>query len=372
MSFLRTASLIVIAIAATTLLGLATASAHTVAGLQVEFADHLDERLQDEIEEELARFFNDSYRYDWIAPAEVARLLGGAPDCFDTECLAEYGLSLEARVGLRIIVDEEAQFYDLELHFYDLDDGKALATEEASCELCGRAEVINQFRTSLQTTLALLNIDDRPTLPIGSVVELDEGITELRISVIPSDTRIFLDEEPVGVGEASIPLDEGTYEVRFSHDTHHGLRETLIVSEDSAPLFIMRVHLRHGSEGMQRTVVTRGDGLVDQIEDHRVTIGATALGVGAGLTIASFILAGLHGQPACSADVPVHRCPDVYRTSGLAMTTTIIGTLSIAGGAALIAWPWLAGSTREPTEAGVDVAPTVGSGFGGLSIQGRF
>lgn len=350
-----------------------TASAWTVAGLQVDFADHLDPRLQDEIQEELDQLLTDSHRYDWIGVDDVIDALDGQqPDCFESQCLVDYGQRLGARVGLRVRIDEEAQFYDWVIDFYDLHSGDLLAREEGTCELCGRAEVVQQFRTSMQANLALLDLGDRePAEPIEPRVALGEGITELRVSVVPDDTRIFLDEEPIGVGEASIELDEGTYELRLSHDEHRGLSETIIVSSDSAPLFILRIHLAD-APGAQRRVITRGDGFVDRIENRRVLIGSTALGVGTGLTIASFILAGLHGQPACSGDVPLQRCPDVYRTAGLATTTTIVGTLAVASGIALIAWPWLAGKQNEPLEGSVDITPSLGSDFTGLSVNGRF
>lgn len=360
-----------VAMLAVTTTAIAGAEAYTVAGLGVDFADHLDDRLEDEIDAELGTFFEESYRYDWLAPDVVADRLGGAPDCFDQDCLVDYGERLNARVGLVIVVEEQNQIYDWELTYYDLASGQSLATEAATCELCGRSEVVSQFRTSLQSSLTLLDLDDQAEEPIEPTVDDHDAATEVRISVVPDDTRIFLDEEPVGVGDISLELDEGTYEVRFSHDTHHGLRETIIVTEDSAPLFVMRVHLRQGA-GTQRTIITRGNGLVDQIEDQRVIIGASALGVGAGLTILSFILSGIHGQPACDASVPVYRCPEVYDTNGWATTTTILGTLSMAGGAALIAWPWLAGEADAPAEAGLNLSPTVGQGFGGLNINGRF
>lgn len=350
------------------------AAAEPAVGLQTDYGDNTDPAVEDAVRDELLDVFDTSSRYQWLAPEEgIEQLDVALQDCFERDCLQQIGDELDARLGLRVQFDVENEIYEWTVDFYDLDAGISLASEQATCELCGRAEVLQQFRASLQGNLVTLDPGDiRAEEPLETETDADSAQTEVRISVIPEDTRIFVDDDPVDTGQATLELEEGRYEVRFSHDTHRGLSEELIITEDSASLMVLRIHLADaGSE--QRTVFTRGNGLVDQIEPHRSTIGWSAVGAGAALTVGSFFLAGAHGQPTCSDDIALRRCPTVYNTAGLATTTTIIGVTGLIGGAALLTWPWLAGETQdEPVEAGFDVAPAVHSDFTGLSIRGLF
>lgn len=355
-----------------TLVSAGPAFAYTVAGLKVEFSDQVQSPLLEQLEEALAQVFADSTRHDWI-PANQARgrLTPIVRDCFTEDCLQRAGSTLGAEVGLRVEFGVESQIYEWTVQFYDLTRGRALTQEQGTCEFCGRTEVLEQFQASIRGPLALLSLDESRPGPVETHIDvIEEGVAEIRISVVPDDTRIFIDDEPVGVGNVTIRLEEGSYEIRFSHDTHHGLRETLVITESSAPLMIFRVHLRRG-QGRHRAVVTRGDGLMDNIEDRRNTYGLAAVGGGVILTVAGYFITRLHGQPTCG-NVPVSQCPDLYNTAFMGTTITVIGALSIASGGVLLSWPWLAGTQGDPQPMALEVAPAVNRHFTGFSLRGRF
>ena len=351
-----------------------SASAETVAGLAADYGDGVADTMIDDIDAELTDIFDSSSRYDWLPPDEArSELDGDLLDCFDEECLIAIGEQLEAPIGLRFDFDVEREIYEWTVDFYDLDSGSPLATEQGTCELCGRAETLEQFRASVHGNLVTLDRvePEEPAEPIEPEPDPDIAMTEVQIATFPDDARIFVDDEPVGRGEATIELDEGTHEVRFSHDAHQGLREEIVITEDSAPLFVLRVNLGTGPEEQHR-VITRGDGLVDRIERQRPLIGWSAVGVGTALTVASYMLARLHNEPACASDVDIRRCPDRWRTAGIATTTAVVGTLGLATGVTLLAWPLLAGDERDATEPDVSLAPTTDGESAGFSIRGTF
>lgn len=352
--------------------GLPDARAQTIAGLKVEIEGELSDSLKQELRDTFDQVLSDSPRFHWLGFRQTRQALPLAVlDCFTADCLVQAGDHLGAQIGLFIDFEEDTGIYEWTLSFYDLLEGAPLHEERGLCELCGRQEVVDQFTSSLELSLA--NI---PRQGYESAGPLDtrlnqpaDGKVEVRVAVVPEDTRIFIDDEPAGVGNAEIRLEPGTYELRLSHDTHHGLRETLIISEASPPLVILRAHLS-GSRAEQRTVLTRGDGLIDHIEPNRKIIAISALGAGGVMTIAGYIIAGLHGQPACPQTTAFTDCPDLYRTAGLGTTIAILGGISMVSGGVLLAWPLLAGSQKEKPYSGSSLQ--VGVGPTGFSLSGRF
>lgn len=363
---------------------LPSAAAHTVAGLHIDY-DDLESNLQAELNEELTDVFARSHRYQWLSIEEgIDTVDGDLQGCFDEDCLKTIGDELNARVGLRIEFDVEDHFYDWTVSFFDLLSGEEVSQELGTCELCGRAEVVEQFRATVGVHLGILDIADEHEEPIEPEVQIDDDHTEVRITVAPEDTRIFVDDTPVGEGTATLELEKGSYDVRFSHDTHHGLRETLVITDDSAPLFVLRIHLREGSE-MERQAVVREGGMVQRLGSKRKPIGWSAIGTGAALAVTSVVLADRHGQPNCPPDVALQQCPEVYDTASTASLTAIIGAVALTGGTTLLLWPSLAGDFGDPpddtsddagddtdVEAHLEVAPAVGRSFSGLTLRGRF
>lgn len=354
-----------------------SASAGLVAGLQVEVEGELEEALVEELREEMQSIFATSSRFDWAGfRGPRGQLDEATRDCFTEECLRRVGERTGAQVGLRINFAVEAEIYEWTMTFYDLNQGVALMTEVGTCELCGRAEVLRQFRAGVQGSLASIRMDERedrePVRVDGR--EIPEGAMRLWISVVPEDTRIFVDEEPVGEGSAEVDLAEGSYEVRFSHDTHRGLRERVIISENSPEAMFLRIHLSKPEGFQDTTLMTRGDGLVDHIEPNRRMLGGVFLGAGGAVVIAGYVVGGLHGRATCPGETPISRCEDLYNTAGLSTGLTVLGGAAVAAGGVLLAWPLLAGSFRNEPEEGqvLQVSPQVSGDYAGVSIFRRF
>ncbi len=364
-----------LAVLVTLIVGAAPAYAQTVAGLQFEYSEEVSEALQNQLTESLQQYFDESTRYAWV-PTERARenLDPVVRDCFTEDCLRRAGRTLASDVGLRVKFEVESQIYEWTVDFFSLYTGENLATERGTCELCGRSEVLEQFGASIRGPLAVLDLDEQRSPPLDTGLDPEaEGKIEVRITVIPQDTRIFLDDTPVGEGTVEIPLDPGTYELRFSHDTHHGLRETIIVSESSPPLLFLRVHLSRGA-GAPAPAAPRSGGMVDRLEPNRKILGWTAIGVGVMVTATSFFVSSLHGQPNCSGGT-FAQCPEVYNTAALGTSLTILGSASLATGGLLLAWHWLAGSSSSTGPADLSaltVSPSVTDEFTGLSLRRRF
>ena len=346
----------------------------SVAGLAVDFDGDFDSTLQDELVQVVEDTLGGSPRFDWIPTAQARqRLEPVVRDCFTDECLQAAGDALNAEVGLQVSLSVESEIYEWTVEFFDLVDGGSMGRDRGVCELCGRAELLENFQASIRAPLAMLDVEERHMGPIDTGRrEIPEGSSAVRVSVIPTDTRIFLDEAPAGIGDAEIILEPGTYELRFSHDERRGLRDTLVISDTSPEVIFIRLHLSEPGGGERQVILTRGDGWIDQIEANRTIYGWSALGIGAVMVASSFFFARLHGQPTCP-DTPLSRCPDIYNTAGLAMGLAVLGTAGVVGGGTLLAWPRLAGEEREDApEASLQLNPTVGVGFGGFSLSGRF
>lgn len=350
-----------------------SASAQTVVGLQIQYEGEVEPTVQADLEDELADIFDSSRLYDWLPPEQgIERLAPELQGCFDAPCLLDVSDELGARIGLRIQFHEDSHIYDWTVDFFDLLNGDALVTEEGTCELCGRAELIEQFRASIVSNLVTLDVtDERPHEPIDTKAPKDAKGTRVQITAIPDDTRIFIDDEPVGEGEAIVDLAEGRYEVRLSHDTHHGTRETLVITDESAPRLVLRIHLQM-ADGEPMEAMPRPEGAFDRMGSRRRVIAWSAIGAGAALGATSGVLARRHGQPNCGDDVALRNCPDVYNTATLATTTSIVAGLSLATGVILLAGPRLSGDQQEPIEAGIDVTPEVSRQFSGITLRGRF
>lgn len=349
----------------------AAAFGQTVTGLSVDFGD-LEPVMEEELREELQDYFDESRSYDWLAFEDgVGQLDEELHDCFEELCLLQISQQLEAAVGLTIDVDVEHEIYEWTVEFYDLLEGRLLTTEQGICELCGRSEVAEQFRASIAGPLATMDVSDPDDeLPEDADDIEEERLTEVRFTAIPEDTEIHVDEELVGSGEATVELGKGVHHVRFSHDTHHAVSDRISVDEESAPRVVMRVHLQK-ADGEPGEIPLREPGALDGLDTTRSVMGWTAVGMGLVGLGAAIWLARLDGQPACSGDVELRDCPDIYSTTGWAAASAGLGVAGLTAGTTLLMWPWLAGRQRPPLKATVDEPkrrlPAVG-----ISIGGRF
>ncbi len=348
-------------------------SAQVVVGLHIDYEGDMGPAVQGEIEDELVDIFETSRLYHWLPPEQgVHRLDRELQDCRDETCLRDIGQQLGARVGLVIAFEEESHIYDWTVDFYDLLSGDLLITDEGSCELCGRAEIVEQFRSTIVSNLVILDVTDDEPQDLEESPDIES--TRVRITTLPDDTRIFIDDQLSGEGETVVELSEGRYEVRFSHEAHPATRKTLIIDDESAPELVLRVHLE-STDGTPAQAIDRHhqQGVVDRMGTGRKITGWSAIGAGFALGATSAILASRHGQPNCADDVALHNCPEVYNTSTAATTTSIFAGLSLATGVFLIAWPRLSGAeTAAPMEAGLNITPEINRRFSGITLRGRF
>ncbi len=355
-----------------------TAAAEGVVGLDIDLGEISQTPLGSDLLDSIDDAFADDQRYRWISPSDArARLSSSLLGCRDEDCLLDIGDELDATAAIDIDLSVSSQIYEGTIQIWDLEAAEPLATRSITCELCGDSDIEAEFFAAIAGAIDDIDArDDRAPDPADTTLdeEPSEPGSQVRISVTPEDAKIFLDDDPVDRGDATLDLDVGEYELRFSHPDHLGLRETLIITEDSSPVFVFRVHLAAEPAGEERHVITRGDGWVDDIESRRSTIGWSAVGAGTALTFTSIALARRHGQPTCDDDVPVQRCPDVYNTATWSSLTGLVGISTLTAGVALLLWPRLAGEDQEPepVSRGVQLQPSVSSQFSGVSLRGRF
>ncbi|MBA2664853.1 MAG: PEGA domain-containing protein [Bradymonadaceae bacterium] len=365
----------------------APVAAETVAGLQLEIAGGVDARVRADIEEATAQTFAARTGWSFIdADKARARLNPIVRDCFTSDCLKKAGASLDARTGFTMQFAGESQIYDWTLTLYDLRSGNVLNSIKGACELCGRAEVAKSYSRSLNNLLSATAIPERVVVdaepraekpvekPVEKPIDDREGTTvRLRVSVVPAEAAIYLDENLIGKGDVTIPVDQGRHELRFVLEGHRGLTEAVIVGESSPELILLRVHLSQSAPA-PRSVVSRGDGPIDRMGSSRAVWGWIAALSGASLLATGIVLARYDGDSAC-VDGSFSRCPEVYDTAGAAITTSVLGGVLMSTGIGLLSWEWLAGSSSAPDNAAgasVKLAPAAGRGQAGVSLFGRF
>lgn len=356
------------------------ASAEIVTGLEVDYGN-VDPALEQELHDALVGYFEDSSRYEWLPTDEALEQLDEEHrGCFEELCLLQISQRLEAAVGLTIQLDVEHEIYEWTVEFYNLLEGRHMTTEEGICELCGRAEVTEQFRASIAGPMSTMDVEtssdsgeDEPeqTEETEEAAEPAARVTEVRFTTIPEDAEIHVDEERIGRGEATVELGEGIYDVRFTHDSHHTVTDRISISENPADRLVVRVHLP-GAEGEPREIPVRDEGFVDGIGSGRSVLGWSFLGVGVASVSAAVALAYLDGRPTCGGDTELRDCPDLYATAGWATAAAALGAVGITGGTTLLVWPFLAGRKRPPIRVGVDEPDGVRTPTVGLGITGWF
>lgn len=360
----------------------ATATADIAADMGTDYGD-VEPELQQALEEEVLDIFDESATWQWLPADEGFETLDNdLRGCFDEICLLEIAGHLDATLGVTIEADVTSDIYEWHIELYDLLEGESVAEDEGLCELCGHAEVVEEFRASLHGRLVTLEVDTDETDQTDEPPP--EDLTDVRLGGLPDDTEIFVDGEHQATGPSTIELTDGTYEIELIGDDHDDVTDELTVDDNTPDPKVVRFHIAGDSPELH-TTLARGDSIVDSLGSARVPVGWSTLLVGAGMTAGSFWLAGRHGQPACDDDVHIRQCPDVYNTATLATTTTIVGVLSMITGTTLLAWSSLTERPGPPAEAddegleetesdesSLRLSPSFGSDFSGVSIGGSF
>ncbi len=371
----------------------AIASADELAGLQLDIGANVDALVRQDVTKAVDDALG-SAKLKWLGvDASRAKVNPVARDCFTADCLAKVRTATGAEAGVRIQFSGESQIYDWRVDMYDLRDGKLLVTERGACELCGRAEVLEQFSTTL-TKVASTNVptssattattEPKPTtappprqveettpppLTVPDAQPTDDptaGLVMIEISVEPSDAEISLGGEVLGTGNAAVSLERGTYVFQFRREGYQGLDETFVVGPQTSQRALMRVHL--SKTDPDAVYVGGSEGPVDRLGAQRKTYGIIGLAAGGSLLVLGAWFNYLDGRPAC-ADASVTDCPEVYATGGLAFASTLAGAALITGGAVFLAWEVLAGDSEEES---ARLLPFLGSDGAGVGVFGRF
>lgn len=374
------------------------AAAQTLAGLQTEVGKGVDANVRSEITSSIGETASSVDSWTWVETSRARAAMNPVVrDCFTADCLRQAGTAVGAEAGLRVQFSGESQIYDWTINIFDLRSGQELNSARGACELCGRAEVVREFKASLKGAIAATKVpraaakrqDTKPDMqPDGISERRPEQTTEpskptdveptdpqdsqigdlvmVEVTAQPDDTIIMVDGEEAGLGSATVSLKPGTHELIFAREGYRGLKETFVVGPQTSPRTFMRVHL--SKTDPDAVMVEPAIGPIDRLGNQRITYGVASLATGGALLALGMWLNYLDGRITCETGA-FRDCPDVYETTTGAFITTFAGATLITGGAILLAWEYLAGEQEEET---ARIAPAlVGDGLG-LSLGGRF
>lgn len=298
-------------------------------------------------------------------------------DCFNRDCLTRIGDRVGAPAAVSVDMNVEADIFEWTISLWDLRSGEEVETVEGGCELCGSTELEQTFADDAETLFVQSDFPDEPADDRPRAGG-DDADAKLHVVVEPDDAEIYVDDERVGSGEYSETVEPGTYEVRLRHDDYSGIKETVIVSEETRGPVVFRAHMSERDPAPVKAAPPKG--AVDRLGDQRLAFGWLSTGVGAVLLGTGIYLTGLDGEPACGPDVAFEDCGQIYATGGAGTTLGIFGSALLTGGITLLTWKFLAGDAtaglgegESDGDAGsVSISPTVGDGGGGLLLRGRF
>jgi hypothetical protein len=328
------------------------AFAEQVAGLKFE-TGQIDSDLADELRAQVGEAFEGVDRWSFVEFRTArAKMNPITRDCFTSDCLTKAGTAVGAPAGLSIKISGEAEIYDWTIKIWDLREGKKLQTEEGACELCGDTEVKRTFLASLKSALvstALPGQADAPPRqdapPAQDTQPPGPGQVSLRISAVPEDAEIYINDQFAGEGEVTRNVGAGTHEVGFQREGYGGLTETVVVNEETDGPVLLRVHLSRTDP--ETVTLSSGTGAIDRLGESRTTFGWIATGTGAVLLGTGIYLTSIDGETSCDDNVAPTQCPEVYATGGAGMTMGVLGTALLTSGVGLLTWEILAGETSE-------------------------
>jgi hypothetical protein len=373
------------------------AFAEQMAGLKFE-TGQIDAELVDGLRQETSQAFDQVDRWSFIGfQSARGKMNPVTRDCFTADCLTKAGTAVGAPAGLSIEMSGEAEIYNWTITIWDLRSGEKVKTEQGACELCGHTEVLRTFGSSLKAALtgtALSGQPDaqaQPTQPTQSDAQPPSpGQVSLRVSTVPGDAKIYINDQLAGEGEVTRNIGAGTHEVRFQREGYGGLTETIAVNENTDGPILLRVHLSRTDP--EAVAVGGSVGAIDRLGEARTTYGWVATGTGAVLLGTGMYLTAIDGETTCDSSVPTAQCDEVYATGGAGLTMGILGTALVTGGVAFLTWDLLAGESNTedeideenvaPTEdefpddvdepGTVSISPLVGPDSAGVFLRGTF
>jgi hypothetical protein len=211
-----------------------------------------------------------------LAPASAAALAA----CSDDACRAEQLAALGSRFLLVPQVEVEDQDYRMTLTLYGA-SGRQLMRVQDTCSLCGAAEA--------EDLLAELGAR------VGRKVELAAQTSTLVITSVPAGGRIEVGGAWVGTTPFELQIEPGSHEVRVELDGHiDQLRRIDAVAGERVSLAFT----------LQPTPAPPREVAGPRVALPR-TLGAVALGLGLGTTLAGAVLIGIDERPItsdCSGD----------------------------------------------------------------------
>lgn len=282
--------------------------------------------------------------------------------CFETDCVKRAGDVLDASAGIRASVTGEAQIYDIEVTFYDLQTGKELLTETKACEICTAQETGNLFAKTIQLGLRKVDVKARVKEAPKKVAPpkkdpSSEPKVAVKVRVLPAEGLIELGDLPLGSGTATTELTPGQYTLRGRLEGYQTQEVPVTIEPKGNPVDIY-VQL-----APEATVVETPSGGGLQKSTARLVTGWILAVVGAGGAGAGGYLLWLDGQVTCATG-SFSECPSVFETTTPGVLAFGVGVAALTSGIFLIALDTSAEEAPAPSAEGLDLGldPTTGAG----------
>lgn len=204
----------------------------TVALLPIQHEGELEAHVVGQMEAELERGLARS-ELTISSIADVRAATSSADACRDADCIREVATALDASVVLRSFLKVAGRDYELRVEVVSPEDGSVLQKREASCEICGTAEVSSQ----LSHEVAAL---------VPFIIEYTQGRAMLEVQSDPPGARVEVDGREVGLtpyegevlhGERRIVVSKQGYTVR-ELERRIGKGTTTVVAVELEPVLL--------------------------------------------------------------------------------------------------------------------------------------
>jgi hypothetical protein len=273
--------------------------------LEGEFEAHEVSQMEETVEQGLAR--------SELSVVSVSDVRAVAPDgCGEADCAKRVAATLGVAMLLRTFVEEDGRDYVLRVEVLAGDTGEVLQKREATCDICGSAEVSEQ----LSNEAAAL---------VPFIVEYTQGRAILEVQSDPPGARVKVDGQEVGT-------------TPYKGEVLHGERSI----EISKRGFTVRELERVVGKGTTTLVTVELDAVQEAKVGPHPVWGWLPLGLGVGAVGAGITLIAIEENPVpgrCDDPANVDEfgvCEFRYRTLEGGAVMLGVGVAAIAAGAAIL------------------------------------
>jgi len=283
-----------------------------------------------------------------VSPSEVVASDAGATDCKDAKCYVKVAKATKSTHVVRATVKVRDRDFDVEVELIDGGSGKAIATSEEGCEICGIVDAGNLMASAAATLRTKLDA-------------LAKGPSTLRVTSSPEGAEVTVDGVLVGVTPVSRQVIVGKRLVRASKEGFIAVEREVTVVEGVAEEIAFEL------EKVPTRLPKRPWGFVS------LSFGIASIGVATGFAVLASRPYKVGG--ACDGDNvdPDGDCRRLWDTEWIVYGTALAGAaLLTLGIAVLLTTSGKRGKRASKRQRKSKSEAKLGVGLGMLMVHGRF